>query len=115
MAQFDFDGFVNRLQLHMPNSVIVKHVAFGAVSVTYLDGVPSFNDASEALRRGDVEIAVWAILSHVQDHVVLCLRRAWPEMRGNIAIPQVTRHGGVLHAWFGTATEVVVDLGTFPA
>jgi hypothetical protein len=105
---------LRRLEPQLPRGVQLEFQPPGRVATAVGQEVPSTVDVSESIRRGDDQAAVWVVLSHVQDHVVRSIGRAWPAAPdGTLAAPNVERSGGGFAVWFGTRSTPVLDLGTF--
>jgi hypothetical protein len=110
----DLKAVVTQLQSCVPEGATLEYFEPRTVEVAYSGEAPSLHVVARARNRNDSVAAVRALLSHVQDYITVSIRRPWPELRGNLALPQVQeKNVGVIHAWYGTQAEVVLDVGEF--
>jgi len=86
----------------IPPAVIVYHG---------LDIEPAYIDVGPMLARNDLANAGYNILSAVQDYVVRDTTTRWPAWGTRFALPQVKLVDGGVHLWYGTETEIALDLG----
>lgn len=110
----DLSAFVDALGRNLPAGFTVELRGRGAVVFVGPAGQPAIVDVSDAVRRGAASAAVSVVMSSVQDHVTIEMRRPWPEQDGNLALPELREADGHIEAWFGPRERRALKLGIFP-